>query len=290
MRTLHIKHVTAYRYDQPVNKSVHRLHLRPVHDFKQSLREHELKVSVENTPLDYEDVFGNATTLVQIAKTYTELTIESNSTVEIKDTDPFAFARVPIKRTFPLAWMPWEQTMLAPYLQPIELPDTQLEELFEYAMSFVQRCSGDLMETLFAINLALNHEYVYTPGSTTVDTTPFDVFQTRKGVCQDFANLFICLARLLGLPARYVCGYIFTGNSPAKVGSDATHAWLELYIPKVGWKAFDPTNGVLPNTDHVRVAYGRHYLDASPTSGTIYCNANESLQVSVEVADLPAAQ
>src|SRR5437762_4225111 len=96
------------------------------------------------------------------------------------------------------------------------------------------------------------------------------------------------MARLLGVPARYVCGYVFTGNrGENRAQSNASHAWLEVYIPSVGWKAFDPTNGVLPTTDHVRVAYGRHYRDATPTAGTIYgSNAHETMSVDVEVDEV----
>jgi transglutaminase-like putative cysteine protease len=115
------------------------------------------------------------------------------------------------------------------------------------------------------------------------------VFQTRRGVCQDFANLFITMARLLGLPARYVCGYVYTGNhAEARAQSDASHAWLQLYIPRIGWKGFDPTNGVLPHVDHVRVGYGRHWRDTAPTSGTLYgANAGrEQMDVDVTVVDV----
>ena len=179
--------------------------------------------------------------------------------------------------------------MLAPYLNPRELPDTQLQELFDYAMSFVNRNNGDLMESLFDINLTLFHEYEYVPGSTTIFTTPYEVFTSKQGVCQDFSNLFINLARLLGIPARYVCGYIFTGNSGnERAGSDATHAWVQLYIPHIGWKGFDPTNGVLPTTGHVRTGYGRHYRDVAPTSGTItgLDHGNEMLTIDVEVSEV----
>jgi transglutaminase-like putative cysteine protease len=189
--------------------------------------------------------------------------------------------------------MPWERTMLAPYLTPVELPDTQLQELTDYAMSFVRRNNFDLMETLFALNLALYHDFSYTPSCTDLDTTPFQVYLTRRGVCQDFANLFITMARLLGIPARYVCGYLFTGNNHAtRAQSDASHAWVQLYIPHIGWKDFDP-NGVLPQTDHVRVAYGRHYRDATPTTGTLYGHSpaeRMTIDVSVEDASATAVQ
>jgi transglutaminase-like putative cysteine protease len=156
-------------------------------------------------------------------------------------------------------------------------------------MSVVQRNNFDLMETLFAINLSLYHDFQYVPGCTTLDTTPYQVYVTRRGVCQDFANLFITMARLLGIPARYVCGYLYTGNtSRSRAQSDASHAWVQLYIPHIGWKDFDPTNGVLPQNDHVRVAYGRHYRDATPTTGTLYGNAPETMTIDVTVEDAAA--
>jgi transglutaminase-like putative cysteine protease len=106
-------------------------------------------------------------------------------------------------------------------------------------------------------------------------------------VCQDFSNLFITMARLLNLPARYVCGYIFTGNTgESRAQSDASHAWVQLYIPTVGWKGFDPTNGILPHMDHVRVGVGRHYRDTAPATGTIYSQAVETMTVDVEVTDV----
>ena len=178
----------------------------------------------------------------------------------------------------------------APYLTPAELPDTQLQELYDYGMGFVTRNNGDLMETLFAINLSLFRDYQYLPGCTNLGTSPFEVYRTRSGVCQDFTNLFITMARLLGIPARYVCGYIYTGNNAGtRAGSDQAHAWIELYIPHIGWKGFDPTNGVLPQTDHVRVAVGRNFRDATPTAGTLYSKANETMRVEVEVSDALAA-
>ena len=94
--------------------------------------------------------------------------------------------------------------MLQPYLTPPELPETQLMELYNYAMSFVERSKSDLMETLFAINLTLFRDYQYVPGSTSLETTPYQVFTGKKGVCQDFANIFITLARLLGMTPRTV--------------------------------------------------------------------------------------
>jgi transglutaminase-like putative cysteine protease len=286
VRRLTVRHTTRYQYDRPVQRSSHRLHLRPMQDGTQNVLDYRLSISPDVPAIEYEDVFGNRTTRFEILKPYTELTVVARSTVELLDINPFAFASLPIRPSFPLVWMPWEQKMLQPYLQPEELPDTQLMELYNYAMSFVERNNHDLMETLFAINLTLFREYAYLPGTTNLETTPFQVYTTKQGVCQDFANIFITLARLLGIPARYVCGYLYTGNTGnSRARSDASHAWLQVYIPNIGWKAFDPTNGTLPTTDHVRVAYGRHFRDTAPTAGTLYTPACESLTVDVEVRE-----
>ncbi|HVS38165.1 MAG TPA: transglutaminase family protein [Gemmataceae bacterium] len=286
VRRLFVRHATHYQYDRPIQRSRHRLHLRPMQNGKQTVSSSRLTVAPEVPLIEYEDVFGNMTARFEIDRPYTELTITAESTVELLDVDPFAFAGLPIRPSFPLAWMPWELKMLQPYLTPPELPETQLVELYDYAMSFVERNNRDLMETLFDGNLTLFREFQYLPGSTSLETTPYQVFANKKGVCQDFANIFITMARLLGIPARYVCGYIYTGNTgESRARSDASHAWVQLYIPNIGWKAFDPTNGVLPRTDHVRVAYGRHYRDTAPTAGTLYTPAAETLRVEVEVKD-----
>jgi transglutaminase-like putative cysteine protease len=286
-RRLSVRHLTRYTYDAPVERSTHRTHLRPIDDWRQTVMQYKLNITPEVPLIEYEDVFGNWASRFEINKPYTELTIEATSMVELVDVDPFAFASLPIRPQLPLVWMPWEHRMLEPYLEPAELPDTQLQALYDYAMQFVTRNNGDLMETLFAINLALYREYEYVQGCTDVGTTPFEVYVTKKGVCQDFSNLFITMARLLGIPARYVCGYIFTGNSGhERARSDESHAWVQLYIPNIGWKGFDPTNGVLPQRSHIRVGYGRNYRDTTPTAGTLYsAPGKETMHVEVEVLE-----
>lgn len=184
IRKLRVVHTTRYTYDKPVQRSVHRLHLCPINDWDQRVLAHTLSIKPEVPIVEYEDVFGNWVTTFELNEPYTELVISADSLVDLLDTDPFSFAQKKIHPSFPLAWMPWEQAMLAPYLRPIELPDTELQELYDYAMSFVEKNERDLMETLFAINLALFRDYKYEPGSTNLMTTPYDVFVNKKGVCQ----------------------------------------------------------------------------------------------------------
>jgi transglutaminase-like putative cysteine protease/predicted glutamine amidotransferase len=284
-KRVEIVHRTVYKYTSPVERSTHLLRLMPVHDHLQNLVAHEMKLSVDGQRRDFIDVFGNRARRVLIDTPYSELAIEARSQVELLDTDPLNFRPLHARTRIPLVWMPWQGQVLQPYLLPPELPETELDELAEYAMTFVERNDFDLLDTLLDLNTSIFQEYEYSQGTTTIYTTPYEVYSNRRGVCQDFTNLFICLARLLGVPARYVCGYIYTGpKNPNQRQSEASHAWLQLYLPEVGWKGFDPTNGVLTQTDHVRVAVGRRAVDATPTSGTIFLGGGgETLTVDVRV-------
>jgi transglutaminase-like putative cysteine protease len=238
---------------------------------------------------EYEDVFGNRVRRYEIDTPFDEMVIEARSVVEVLDVDPLGFGPLHMRSTIPLVWMPWQRQVLDPFLLPPELPETELDDLAEYAMTFVRRNDYDLLDTLLDINDTIKGEYAYQPGTTTLLTTAFETLVNRRGVCQDFANLMICLARLLGVPARYVCGYVYTGpKAPAAAAeprqSEASHAWVQLYLPQVGWKGFDPTNGKLTQTEHVRVAVGRNRLDATPTSGTIFVGGGgETMSVDVRV-------
>jgi transglutaminase-like putative cysteine protease len=290
-RTFEIVHKTTYEYDNPVERSSHLFRLTPVHGRLQRVHANDIELRLDGAPFegrstDYDDVFGNRARRVVIERPYKELAVVARSTVEVLDTEALEFRPLHARRAIPLVWMPWQREMMAPYLLPAELPETQLQELAEYAMTFVERNDYDIIGTVLDMNRSIYKEYKYTQGATTVATTAFDVYTNRRGVCQDFTNLFICLARLLGVPARYVCGYVYTGpREQHHVQSDASHAWLQVYLPELGWRGFDPTNGTITQTEHVRVAVGRNYRDATPTSGTLFAGGGgrETLDVSVRV-------
>lgn len=287
-RLYDVTHSTEYSYEKIVEHSTHSFRLLPVEDSNQEVLNSELCISSEGEKMLFEDVFGNKCLHYIINKPYKKLMLSCRSLVKIYGSPPDDFN--PLKRHLflPLEMMPWQKRMMDPYLIPIELPESQLTELMQYALSFAERNANHLMDTLNDINQTIYRDFQYVPGSTSLNSTAFDVYAQRKGVCQDFANLFIALARLLGVAARYRMGYIYTGaNYENKIQSDASHAWVEIYIPYVGWRGFDPTNGCLVNQDHVRVACGRNYLDATPTSGTIYRGGGrESLKVEVTMNEV----
>ena len=265
--------------------------LRPVNDDYQELLEFSLDVEPVTPQRHFFDVFGNHTVDTLIRRPYKELRIVARSRVRLRGSKHPRLRPAGTSARLPLVWMPWQRQMMLPYLLPPELPETQLRELSVYAQSFAARQDYDLIETLRDINATIFRDYSYVSKSTALETTPFQVYTNRKGVCQDFSNLFIALARLLNIPARYRVGYIFTGRDYENTRQgDASHAWVEVYIPYVGWRGFDPTNGTIVAHDHVRVACGRNYRDATPTSGTIYAGGGgEKLEVEVKVRDPEAS-
>lgn len=287
-RNLRVTHKTRYEYNHPVQKSSHRFLMRPVEDRQQFLLDYSIEVDPEVSAIAFEDVFGNATLGLEIDTPFNRLEIESKSTVSIYAVPPLEQRAAFISTEMPPVLMPWQRQMLSAYLLPTELPETQLKALSEFAASFSARNDYDLVGTLLDLNETLYRDFEYVSGSTTNETTAFQVFESRRGVCQDFANLMICLARLLQIPARYRMGYIFTSADYSnQIQSEASHAWVEVYIPRVGWHGFDPTNGIQVGADHVRVACGRNYLDATPTTGTIYAGGGtETLTVSVRVEEV----
>jgi len=285
-RLYSVRHVTSYTYSAPVTESTHVFRLRPVHDRYQEVLEHVLSVSVPGRSWELEDVFGNQVVHYEVNEPYTELEIEAKSVIRLHSGGGlFELHAPPPRIAIPLLWMPWQSQMMLPYLLPPELPESELYELSDYARTFVDRNSHELIATLMDLTRTLHADITYQPGATQLETTPYEVHRVKRGVCQDFANLFICLARLERVAARYRVGYIYTGGDyQNKIQAEASHAWTEAYLPLRGWKGFDPTNGLAVDLDHIRVATGRNYRDATPTSGVIKAGGgNEQLHVSVRV-------
>jgi transglutaminase-like putative cysteine protease len=147
---------------------------------------------------------------------------------------------------------------------------------------------GDLVEHLTRLTRHLHDFFTYRPSATEIDT-PLDEFvRARAGVCQDYTHAMLALCRRIGIPARYVSGYLETGAG-LTLGSDASHAWIEAYLPGSGWVGFDPTNGTLVGQTYVKVGHGRDYDDVPPVRGLRRGGGTESLRVAVRVLRVPDA-
>jgi transglutaminase-like putative cysteine protease len=229
----------------------------------------------------YQDSYGNEVVQVHIQAPYQTLGIEARSVVSV--SPPRSLDDV--QWTDPIAWPKGEWERLHHLMVPDDLPEHQLRILRDYARHFLDISQGSIIPTIDAINQAIFSGYTYKPGSTVIGTSVFDVFVNREGVCQDFTNLMLCLLRLLNIPAVYRTGYIYTGKDQnSHIIPDASHAWVEVYLPLVGWCGWDPTNGGRAGIDHIRLASGRSSYDATPTSGTIYSPfQSETLTVHVKV-------
>ena len=246
-RLYSVTHTTTYHYDSAVHESAHAFRLRPVHDRFQEVLDHQLRVSVPGRSRELEDVFGNHAVHYEITEPYTELVIEARSVVRVHSGAGLAGPSTLPEASIPIPWMPWQSQMMMPYLLPPELEQSQLYELSDYARTFVYRNGHDLVGSLLDMTRSLHAEIGYVPGVTQLDTTPFEVYKGREGVCQDFANLLICLARLERVPARYRVGYLHTGGDyENKLQAEASHAWVEVYLPSQGWKGLDPSRFVVP--------------------------------------------
>ena len=161
-------------------------------------------------------------------------------------------------------------------------------ELAEYARSSFPAETPLLMGAL-DLNRRIFRDFKYDPVATNVATPLEEVWHNRRGVCQDFAHLAITCLRSLGLPARYVSGYLRTRppeGKPRLIGVDASHAWFSVFCPSIGWVDLDPTNNVQPDEEHITVAYGRDFSDVSPVSGVITGGGRHEVRVSVDVAPM----
>lgn len=290
-----VSHSTTYEYYEPVSFSQHLLRLRP-RDFRgQECLEYELSVAPAPRSLCvHNDYFGNAVAFVSIEQPHNRLTIRSSSQVE----------RSNILTIEPRETPAWERVrdltrgcQIGAALEASEfLFDSPLiktaDEYRQYAtLSFSK--GRPLLDAVLHLTERIHEDFKFDPEATTVSTPVETVMKTRRGVCQDFAQLQIACLRSLGLPARYVSGYIETLPPPGKeklVGSDASHAWVSFYCHGLGWIDVDPTNNLLVGKQHVTVGWGRDYGDISPVRGVILGSGHHAVKVAVDVEPVPEAQ
>lgn len=281
-----IEHVTRFRYSVPVRESVMELRMRPHHTTQQRRHTFELSTTPQAQILNYYDHLGNQVDHFNIPGEHSRLTIRAYSRVEVRPLLNLPPALPPT------AWQGldeltrqgehWEMLVPSFFAKPTELLDGLAHELK------VQR-RADPLTLLQELTNQLHETLAYAQEETKVDS-PIDVaLEKRRGVCQDFAHILIALVRPLGIPCRYVSGYLYLQREQDRLAADATHAWVEAYLPEVGWVGFDPTNNSLAGERHIRVAVGRDYADVPPTRGVYKGEAESELAVAVRVrpADSP---
>jgi len=284
-----VHHITRYDYLQAVSFCHNEIRLLPAVHPQQNCLHSELRI--RPNPVAYrerQDYFGNRVSYFSIEQSHEQMIVEAISLVEVK---PKPFCVLPQS-------LPWEQVVQ--WLERDRSPERLHARQFCFASAMVPRFAdlGEFAADCFtpgrpvldgcaALMQKIFQGFAYKPGETNVQTSVAEVLTHRKGVCQDFAHLAIACLRYLGLAAIYISGYLETFPPPGEeklVGSDASHAWFAVYVPQLGWVEFDPTNNVMPNEHHLRLASGRDYQDVAPLKGVVYGGGKHQLKVSVDVA------
>jgi transglutaminase-like putative cysteine protease len=278
---LSINHVTKFRYNAPITESVMELRMQPLSDGRQRCLKFDLSLKPSARVTSYQDHLGNAVHHFDIPGRHTQLVINTKSIIEsLPVPEPPGVLGAG-------AWDEldalvgggdyWDMLMPSHFARPTEL-------LLDFARELDLRRRDDPLTVLRELNTAIYNAFDYVPQSTTVDSPIDEALGARKGVCQDYSNIMIALARSLRVPCRYVSGYLFHRvEYNDRSAQDATHAWVEALLPGLGWVGFDPTNDLLAGQRHIRVAVGRDYADVPPTRGVYKGAAESELSVAVQV-------
>jgi transglutaminase-like putative cysteine protease len=275
-----IKHTTLFAYSQPIRESVMELRMRPRSDCDQRCLEFSLDTTPEARPQSYVDYLGNVVHHFDIPSTHQQLRVDAISLVQVTSRPAWpaslpkdAWAEID---RLGACFENWDWLVPSEFAKPTDRLRALAEELRATRRD-------DPMSLLRELNTALHRTLAYVPRSTRVDSPIDECLEKRRGVCQDFAHVFVALARLLRVPARYVSGHIFH-HVGGHGGEAASHAWAEALLPELGWVGFDPSNSAVVAEDHIRVAVGRDYQDVPPSRGVYKGVAESQLTVQVEVS------
>ena len=278
-----VNHTTRFRYSQPVTESIMEIRMKPRSEGPQRCLSFELETQPKSKANEYLDHTGNSVHHFDILPAHRRLEIKTRAIVEIAPHTPAAATAVITAD----AWNTLDQHrqrgcdwFFSHESQFVQF--TPLLQAFAGEIGAVRR--ADPLTILLEINQAIFDRFEYMPQTTTVDSPLDEVLQTRQGVCQDFSHLMVALVRWLGIPARYVSGYLYHRRADEdRSAQDASHAWVEAWLPELGWVGFDPTNNLLAGDRHIRSAIGRDYADVPPTRGVFKGDADSELEVAVQV-------
>lgn len=288
-----ISHRTAYRYDAPVTQSQHLLHLAPRGSDRQNVRHHSLLIDPAPTSrADFTDSFGNPVSILSINQEHSELVIHARSTIEVRPRSNIDLDKgTPWEKVLPLLneRPQRDRNDLAAIDFATPSPETRTsKEVVAYAQPSFPK-GQPALAAAWSLTSRIFEDFKFDRTATDISTPVSKVLADRRGVCQDFAHLALACLRAMGVPARYVSGYLLTHPPPGKPkqqGADASHAWVSVWAPELGWVDFDPTNRLMPDEEHIAFAYGREYRDISPIGGVLIGGSSHSVSVAVDVRPL----
>lgn len=278
MPKFHITHVTSYLYQEPINDSANQIMLYPIEDEYQQVIGQNLKITDGPLVETYKDYYENTVGSFTNPGIHSALIIDSEITV------------ITHNRVLPADTAPqneqWHFLQQLRYKLPyIDFLQLQHFRCFPEVSQITgkEKSNGQTpLQLAKALSNFIFENFEYKAGVTTVETTLDEVWGLKSGVCQDFAHLLLEMLKQVGIPSRYISGYICPNKNGMR-GEGATHAWVEAYIPFYGWLGLDPTNNVVVEDKHVRLAVGRNFSDCSPVKGTYKGNSRHNLEVKVTV-------
>lgn len=276
-----IRHLTRFRYAQPVSESIMETRMHPRSDTNQHCLTFSLSVSPRCRVFSYRDHQGNNVQHFDIPGEHGQLVIVGESVVEQQ-----SFPDIPSFLS-PDAWGDLDTLIESGDYWEMLLPSTfavPTPALIELAAKLDITRRDDPLMLVQELNKRLFETFEYVPRHTRVDSPIDEAILSGKGVCQDFAHTMIALLRHVRIPARYVSGYLYRGREDHDRSTpDATHAWVDVLLPALGWVGFDPTNNLIARHRHIRAAIGRDYADVPPTHGIFRGNTESELYVAVQV-------
>lgn len=276
MPVFKIHHVTKYSYNRPVKESVNQLRIYPIASDAQEILQHEVNITTDPELFFFIDYWGNRCSDFSLLQSHKELTIDSRMIV-----------RTTGQEFIPAVDSDWselkEDVEENFYLLELTRPDEiKVNDALLKIIDSFQHKEKTIMQIVEACSGYIFKEFNYIKGITNIETTVDEILDHRSGVCQDFAHVLLQLLRTMGIPSRYVSGYICPNKNGMR-GEGATHAWVEAWIPKLGWTGIDPTNNVWATTHYVKLAAGRNFNDCTPVKGTFKGIAIQTLSVYVSV-------
>lgn len=287
-----VRHITEYKYGAPVTLCYNMAHLLPRSTEHQRCSSRRIRVTpTPNYSREGVDYYGNATYYFSIQEPHTKLTIDVVSFFDVQDT---GHSQLVSEHSLTCgqarAMFATPETEDVRMAKEFLLDSSQIktsQKLADYARE-VFLDDAPLMAAALSFTQKIFTEFTFDATATNVTTPAEQVLEERRGVCQDFAHLAIACIRSVGLAARYMSGYIETLPPPGQekmVGADASHAWLAVFVPGLGWVEFDPTNNMIPSEQHIVTGWGRDYADVTPLQGVIFEGGDsQALNVSVDVA------
>ena len=266
MMQLNVLHRTTYRFTRPLTKAIELLRLTPLSCLTQTVLDWRIDVDCDARLRETRDGYGNCVHMLYVNEPVEAITITASGRVITED-------RAGVVEGLPNDLPP--EVFLRP--TPLTNPEGGLIDLAES----VRHTKGGGLATLHALNLAVHGTMQFEAGATAAQTPAATAYEARRGVCQDFAHIFIAAARLNGLPARYVSGHLFRRDSSGP--QEAGHAWAEAWLPDLGWVAFDPANGICADDAYIRIAAGLDYGEAAPIVGSRRGGGEETMSVEVVI-------